>query len=149
MNRDEVRLVLGAPHSSFTKGYLSKTEIDGFFEGSFHVFYDADACCEAIEIYGSNQVLFDGENLLAVPYSQAKRFVSSRDPDLEENDAGFTSHLFGVGVYAPSCVECPDDATESVIAFRKGCYDDMPTILENAKAIADEIVKRERNSAES
>lgn len=97
---------------------------DAFQDGPVHVFYDDDGTCSAVEFYGRSRVLLDGRNLLGIPYSAAKALVSKLDAGIEEDGAGFTSYLLGIGAYAPSCAEFADDPTESIIVFKNGYYDD-------------------------
>ncbi len=123
MSQDEIRRQMASPYKSFLKSLSSKMPTDSFLEDAVHVFYTDGGNCEAIEFYAPSRVMLKSRNLLGVPYSEVKYLVSELDENLDEDSAGFSSHLLGVAVYAPSCEEYPDDPTESVLVFKKGYYD--------------------------
>jgi hypothetical protein len=137
MTQDEARRAMQAPHTSFMKDLRNGVPTDAFLDHSVHVFYDDSGRCEAIEFYGPSTVLLDDKNLLHIPYSEAKSIVRAIDPAIEEDGAGFTSYRLGVGAYAPSHVEYPDDPSESIIVFKQGYYDKMVDELAAARAYTE------------
>jgi hypothetical protein len=70
----------------------------------------------------SRPTLF-GKELLGIPFSEAKAFMMGLDDGLKVDDAGLTSHRFGVGLYAPYAQKNPEEPVESIIIFAKGYYD--------------------------
>ena len=100
MTPEEVRRLLPTPHRSFMKARWSKMPTDAFAD-AIHVFYDDSGRCDAVEFYRDCEVLLNEKNLLGIPYSDAQSVVRAIDPELEEDEAGFTSYRLGVGAYAP------------------------------------------------
>lgn len=123
MTQNEVRVAMGAPHEVFFKSTTSAIPTDAFLRHAVHVFYKPPGICVAVEFYVPSQVVISSKNLLGVSYAEVRQLLINLDPDSSEDDAGLTCLSLGVGVYAPSHLEFPDDATESVIVFKAGYYD--------------------------
>ena len=60
---------------------------------------------------------FDGQPLLGVPFSTVREALRQRDPRVTVESDGLTSEALGIGLYAPSSVELPDEPAEGVIVF--------------------------------
>lgn len=56
-DRKEVREILGNSYQEFKKSRFSKNTTDDY--GDFHVFYDVDNKCEAIEIFENIELKID------------------------------------------------------------------------------------------
>lgn len=60
MSRADVRGILGAPLSEFRKTRRSANTTDDY--GNFHVFYDVDDTCEAVELFGGCTACLRGKS---------------------------------------------------------------------------------------
>ena len=109
MNRDEVRKIFGQARE-FKKSKFSKNTTDDF--GFCHVFYDQDNKCEAIEIFPEVEVFIDGKNV----FSEDLEILKSMFSDFEEDESGFFSKKYSIGIYAP-CKK-----TESILLGCDGYY---------------------------
>ncbi|MDP4145812.1 MAG: hypothetical protein Q8936_15205 [Bacillota bacterium] len=57
------------------------------------------------------------------PYIGTEPILFGMTSEQIENDCGFTSHKFGIGIYAPFAQDKPGEPVEGVIVFAKGYYD--------------------------
>ena len=121
MKRGEVRKKFNNDYKEFRKSQASKSSTDDF--GCCHVYYAQDETVEAIEFFENVELIFNSNNLIGLPYNEAKEIFNSIDSDLHQDDYGFTSFKFGVGAYTPNAKTEPNEPIESVIVFRKGYYD--------------------------
>ena len=110
MTRSEVRAIWGEA-KEFHKRPDSETTTDDF--GFCHVFYDADGCCEAIEIWDDAEVFVDGKQVFPVPLCDALKAF----PDFEEDDDGPIAAGTSVAIYAP------DGEPESILFGKTGYYE--------------------------
>lgn len=94
MKRDEVREVFGKARE-FKKSKFSKNTTDDF--GFCHVYYDQEDKCEAIEIFAEVEVVIDGKKV----FSEGLEILKSMFSDFEEDDGGFISKRYSIGIYAP------------------------------------------------
>lgn len=117
--RESVRSKLNAVFEAFKKG---GSDVDGFNNLGIHVHYDSSLRVEAIEFFRPAIPRFRGIDLLSVPYNELVEKMRLFDKDVEEEDAGFTSYMEGIGGYAPFKDEEPHLVCEAVIAFKKNYY---------------------------
>lgn len=110
MSRSEICSVLGEPKRQFKKTKFSESLTDDF--GSFHVFYNKDDRCEAIEIFEGIQVMVNGETL----FPQAADIVKSCPIVFTDEEDGFYSVEYSIGFYAPH------GKIESITIAEKGYY---------------------------
>lgn len=62
-------------------------------------------------------------DLLIRPYEEVAGWLAARDPELDVGDpAGPTSHLLGVGLYAPDAEVAPRRPAEAFIVFVRGYH---------------------------
>jgi hypothetical protein len=122
MARDEVWDIAGKTPVVFKKSQASDRETDDF--GDFHVYYDANGRVEAVEFFnGLSEVLFDKQNLFALPRAELNRFLIMRDSELMVESDSMISCKHGIAVYAPGWKLHPNATAESVLMFKKGYYD--------------------------
>ena len=132
MTRCDVAKAIGGPEGTFHRGGEERDPGGTDQYSDFFVSYDADGACEAIEFFGG-EVRCEGILLFPNPYADALEKLQEAGVDLLCNGDGCTSLALGVGVYAPFArdilggEEADGDVplVESVIAFRKGYYDDL------------------------
>ncbi|MBP7516013.1 MAG: hypothetical protein KA791_15805 [Flavobacteriales bacterium] len=122
MNVNESRSVLGSGFAPFMKSPASVHPTDAYDALGMHIYYDTAGLCEAIELFPPAVVRLESFNLLALGYGALLAFCLSHDHDLIEDEVGFTSHVLGLGVYAPDGKEDPTSLCESIIVFRQGYY---------------------------
>lgn len=125
MSRDRVRKIFGGNFKSSEKEIQSGIPVparDLSVELGVRVEYDEQYNCCSIEATYPAQPTFQGILLLEKPFRGLREWFLEKEPKLKVDDFGFTSFLFGIGVYAPSAEENLDRTAESVIVFRRGYY---------------------------
>ena len=110
MERDVVRKLYGE-YEEFKKSEYSENTTDDF--GSFHVYYDENDKCEAVEIFDDVEVTVNGEKIFPVKIEEAQKIESS----LVRDEEGLISIEKSIGIYAP------DENMESVLFGKKGYYE--------------------------
>lgn len=78
--------------------------------------------CVAIEVAQPAVVTYEGLALLQTPVGALLGWLGTRDPALEVDGSGCTSHALGLGLYAPTWREDPGAVAEGVIVFGPGYY---------------------------
>jgi hypothetical protein len=122
-SREKIRELLNQQYTEFYRSEFSKIPTDSFNDSGLLISYDENFNCEAIEMTLTANPVFLDRALLKESYSALLKWLLRLEANLEEDDAGFTSHKFGFGVYAPNKEDEPDGCCEGVIAFKKGYYD--------------------------
>lgn len=110
MERDAVRKLYGE-YEEFKKSEYSENTTDDF--GNFHVYYDENNKCEAVEIFDDVEVTVNGEIIFPVKIEEAEKIESSFVRDEE----GLISIEKSIGIYAP------DEDMESILFGKKGYYE--------------------------
>ena len=110
MERDVVRKLYGE-YEEFKKSEYSENTTDDF--GNFHVYYDENNKCEAVEIFDDVEVTVNGEIIFPVKIEEAEKIESSFVRDEE----GLISIEKSIGIYAP------DEDMESILFGKKGYYE--------------------------
>ena len=123
MARDKVRDKVALPWIAFRKSPDSVMLTDAFMDNSLQIFYDHDGLCEAIEISTPLECSVNDISLEGQPYEQTKSKLYKFDSELDEDEAGLTSYVLGISLYAPSHVEHPHSLIESILVFKQGYYD--------------------------
>lgn len=124
MTRQAIHERLGEPLKFLKTKSDTSIPVDAYNKHGFHIYYDDDEKCEAIEMFDPAQVSFEKKKLIGTPYQEVKEYFVKKDEYLEEDKAGFTSKMLGIGVYAPLAGKEPQEPTEGVIVFRKGYYEE-------------------------
>lgn len=123
MSREEVAAALGSEPRRFKKTVACTTLTDAFDPIGLQVFYDIDDRAEALEVFAPSRPCFGDLDLFSTPYSTLVDILRVLDPDLQEDELGFTSNALGFGVYAEHKDSDPERPSEGVIVFRKGYYE--------------------------
>jgi hypothetical protein len=123
MTRDEVARAMGAVPRRFKKTVACTTLTDAFDPLGVQVFYDADDRVEALEVFAPSRPSFGDLDLFNTPYVMLLEAARALDPDVQEDELGFTSNALGFGVYAEHKDTDPERPSEGVIVFRKGYYE--------------------------
>lgn len=118
-SRCEVRIIF-PNYTEFKKNEEDENTTDAY--ENFHVYYDKENLCEAIEFFGNAKITFNNKNLLGQKYKTVKCDFLKIDTDIEFDECGFTSYKYGLGVYV-SNTDDTEAFIEGVIVFRKGYYD--------------------------
>jgi hypothetical protein len=124
MTRDEVAHAMGALPRRFKKTVACTTLTDAFDPLGVQVFYDADDRVEALEVFAPSRPSFGDLDLFSTSYKDLIDLARAQDPDLQEDELGFTSNALGFGVYAEHKDTDPERPSEGVIVFRKGYYEE-------------------------
>lgn len=123
MSRDEVAEAMGSAPRRFKKTVACTTLTDAFDQQGMQVFYDADDRVEALEVFAPSRPSFGDLDLFCTPYTALTKAMRALDPDLQEDELGFTSNALGFGVYAEHKDTDPERPSEGVIVFRKAYYE--------------------------
>lgn len=121
MRRDEVRAAVPAAVRAFNK--TPTTFVDAFDDEGIYVYYDEQDLCDAVEVASPSVPILDGRILIGSPFSELRDWLQMRDSEVEVDNAGLTDFAIGLGLYAPSASDAPDEPVEAAIAFRQGYYD--------------------------
>jgi hypothetical protein len=124
MTRQQVRAFFHEPPIELLINETDAFPKDIYCDVSLHLSYSDSELLEFIEIAPLLDPVFQGKHLLRTPYQQAEAWFKQLDRNIEiEEDEGFTSHQFGIGLWAPNAdQEDPEYIAESVFLFEKGYY---------------------------
>ena len=109
--REAVRAAAGPGFEEFRKSPSSENTTDDY--GSFHVYYDENDACAAVEVFPEIEVAVDGEVVFPTSLDRAIAAI----PSLERDDDGLLSTEKSVGIYAPN------GEMESILFGVQGYYD--------------------------
>jgi hypothetical protein len=123
MARKDVEVAMGSMPRRFKKTVACTTLTDAFDLQGLQVFYDEQDRVEALEVFSPARPHFGDLDLFSTPYAALVEIMRAQDPDLQEDELGFTSNALGFGVYAEHKDEDPERPSEGVIVFRKGYYE--------------------------
>lgn len=123
MTRDQVRKLLGGDFCSKKRTTMDDLPFDFYETLGVFIYYKLPGEVEAIEFTSPASTEFDNQNLFALSYSDFKKFLIAKDPNLEIEPDSLTSYSLGIGAYTPDADEDPSLPVESVIVFEKGYYD--------------------------
>lgn len=110
MSRAEVRQLADMSYSEFMKAPTSSNLTDDF--GAFHVYYDSNDQCEAVEVFSELEVEVMGKLIFPTSLEDALKALPSLQPDGD----GLISIADSVGIYAP------DGNMESILFSVDGYY---------------------------
>ncbi len=123
MLRAEVEAAMGTLPRRFRKTVACTTLTDAFDRQGMQVFYDEQDRVEALEVFAPARPVFGELDLFSTPYTVLIDAMRALDPDLQEDELGFTSNALGFGVYAEHKDVDPERPSEGVIVFRQGYYE--------------------------
>ncbi len=109
-SRSVVREAANLPYKEFKKTLLSTNTTDDF--GAFHVYYDDDDRCEAVELFDDVEVEVAGNVVFPVTPEEAQRVI----PSLASDGDGLISVEESIGIYAPG------GKMESILFGARGYY---------------------------
>lgn len=109
--REAVRMAAGSEFEEFRKFPSDENTTDDY--GSFHVYYDEDDVCVAVEVFPEIEVTVDGEVVFPTSLDRAIAAI----PSLERDDDGLISTEQSIGIYAPG------GKMESILFGVRGYYD--------------------------
>jgi hypothetical protein len=118
-----VREALGAVCESFKRTPQSDHPCDYFPKLHCFVYYDKSGKAEAAELVPPAEPTLGGINLLGLGFAELVERIRIQDAKVAIEPDGFTSLELGVGCYAPSAEEDPENQPDSVIVFKRGYYD--------------------------
>ena len=122
MTAAQVREILDSPVRPFKKTPTSELKTDAFDHLGIQVFYKPPGVCEAIELSAPAEPTLQGKSLVGHSFQTLKDWFQAIDNAVEIDDTGLTSHLLGIGLYAPFAATSPDEPVESVLVFEKEYY---------------------------
>ena len=122
MTREEVEHAVGSRPHRFRKTLACATLTDAFDGAGMHVYYDDQDRVEAIELFAPARPTFNDHDLHNMPYSSLIAAIRILDPEVQEDELGFTSNALGFGVYTEAKDTQPEQPAEAVIVFRKDYY---------------------------
>ena len=124
MSPEEVRGAVGVPSKASSKGSSSKDYPSDYFRDiPAFAYYDKNGLASAFEFAGKAHVTFKELKLLETGFSEIISQLRASDPRFEVEVDGFTSVELGIGAYAPSWQENPNEPPQGIIVFAKSYYD--------------------------
>ena len=123
MTPDQVRLLLGEVFDSFKRTEENVFPCDYFENLGVFAYYNASGVLEAIEFTEPAVPEFEEMDLLKIHFKDLITYLSDKDKDLEVESDSLTSHVLGIGAYAPDADDNTSLPAESIIVFENGYYD--------------------------
>lgn len=114
MSRSAIRAQLAETPERFFRGEVEDT--DYYHLLGLFILYNEGEECVALEFTRPARVLLNGISLLPLSKKKAVALFHT-DPNLEQDEAGWTCHQQGVGAYYEE-----SQRAESIIAFSPGYY---------------------------
>jgi hypothetical protein len=69
------------------------------------------------------EAIFENRDLLAMNYQECLDFMKKHDENIEEEEyVGFTSHKYGIAIYAPDATDDRECSIESVTVGKQGYF---------------------------
>lgn len=122
MTIEQVRNVMGDDFVSFKRTPAADIPNHHYRSLGLIINYRLPGVVKAIEFASPADPEFDDIHLLAISYNELKKLLIARDPDLEIEIDGLTSHKLGIGAYAPHAADEPNSPVEAIIVFEKDYY---------------------------
>lgn len=117
LDRTIIRGTINRPYTEFTKSAFSINSTDDY--KLFHVFYDENNICEAIEFFNDCPLILENTQIIGITSDEIKNIVLKKDANLIEDEYGLVSKKLSLGI------SCPNGAVETVVIGKKGYYDDL------------------------
>ena len=122
--RKEIEQIAGSPTKTFKRNEFAASPTDMYESLGIMIDYDETGRCEAVETWDAVDVKLMGKSLLSSTYSEILSWFLATDKNIEEDDVGFTSYKYGIGLYAPYKEEEPNKPCKGVLAFKRGYFDE-------------------------
>lgn len=116
LGREEIRSRILIPYKEFQKSAFSENTADNY--GAFHVFYNKNNVCEAIEFFSTYAIKIEEHALMHIGRKKIKNILLNLDADIEEDQYGMISKEHSIGI------SCPMGKVETVLVGVPGYYDD-------------------------
>jgi len=87
-----------------------------------YVIYDKYNKLAGAEIQRPCKPIFQGKNLLKMPWNESLAWFKKMDPEVQETHKEFISYKFGIAVYAPSKNENPESLPKTITVFKKDYF---------------------------
>jgi hypothetical protein len=123
------KLVNAALGSEFKEVFENTPGGDGFVtdyrhdEGIMSGYFTKDFKLAYIILTDPCEVVFEGENLLGMNYTECLRYMKKFDADIEEEEyVGFTSYKYGISIYAENATDDPECDIKSVTIAEGGLF---------------------------
>lgn len=123
MTPEQVRLLLGGVFDSFKRTEDSVFPCDYFESLGVFAYYNSSGVLEAIEFTEPAVPEFEEMDLLKIHFKDLIKYLSDKDKGLEVESESLTSHVLGIGAYAPDADDNTSSSAESIIVFENGYYD--------------------------
>lgn len=117
LDRPAIRENLNKPYREFRKGKFATNSTDDY--KTFHVFYDENNICKAVEFFDDYALSLKSRNIMGVARDEIKKLLLKLDINLFEDGNGFISKELSLGA------SCPDGTVETVVVGKKGYYDNL------------------------
>ncbi|MEM8528254.1 MAG: hypothetical protein AAGG68_26660, partial [Bacteroidota bacterium] len=95
---------------------------DNYEAAGVSVIFDKYNCLGAIELTTPAEAIFQGKDLLQLPWSKAKNWLSQLDAAIEEKEDGLVSFKYGITIFAPEKATKPNQLPTSVTVFKKNYF---------------------------
>ena len=116
LGRDAVRSHINKEYTERKKADFAENTTD--FYDAYHVYYDADNICEAIELCDLGiSVFIDGVEVLGKPRGIAKSIMQKLDCNSVDDGYGIISKALSIGI------TCPFETVEGILVGRKAYYE--------------------------
>lgn len=120
LNRSVIREKVNKPYTEFRrKNKFSKNSTDDY--RSFHVLYDENNICEAVEFFDdyAYALTLENKSIMGVARDEIKKLLLQFDINLFEDGYGIISKELSLGI------SCPDGIAETVVVGKRGYYDNL------------------------
>jgi transcriptional accessory protein Tex/SPT6 len=114
MEKKEIRDIF-SEYKEFKKTKYSKNTTDDF--GLFHVYYNKENKCEAVEIFEDVEIFIDNNKIFPGTILNAINILKKRDTNIEIETDSCISVELSIGIYAPN------GQIESILFGKEGYYD--------------------------
>lgn len=112
--RTAIREQINRQYKVFKKSRFSKNTTDDY--GFLHVFYDENDICIAIEFFNECEIALNCTKIMNIKREAAKKLLLKADAELKEDEYGFVSQTFSLGI------SCPEDVVETIVVGKNGYY---------------------------
>lgn len=119
MKSEKICEILGDNYKRFENQYTPGFRI---CYPEFHIFFDENDSCNAIEGNISSGFYFNNIEIVGKPFITIKKIFEDYDDELEINEDGFISYKLGISVYVPTLKKSKKELIQGVIAFKEGYY---------------------------
>lgn len=116
-NREQVRIAAKSPVSPFRKTPDSTGLTDAFDELGFHVFYDPNDRCVAVELWEESDPVFDDVHFFSMSPKEAALWLSQLDSDMSSDSVSATSNKLGISLYSEAGINSDNAILDSVLVF--------------------------------